>query len=125
MNDESESPSLSSVHRSSFIVHRSKEGAVEPLFAAQPFLDFGPDLLHGSATPPVHRIDGPGTAVLRGRVREESPERPGVYAMLDRHGDVIYVGKAKSLRTRLLSYFRVKSRDARAGRILDHTSALV
>ncbi|WP_430607710.1 excinuclease ABC subunit C [Enterococcus sp. AZ170] len=30
---------------------------------------------------------------------------PGVYLMKDRHGDVIYVGKAKKLRERVLSYF--------------------
>ena len=34
------------------------------------------------------------------------PQRPGVYLMRDRHGTVIYVGKAKSLRTRVRSYFR-------------------
>lgn len=30
---------------------------------------------------------------------------PGVYLMKDRYGDVIYVGKAKKLRERVLSYF--------------------
>ncbi|MCB0337110.1 MAG: excinuclease ABC subunit C, partial [Bdellovibrionales bacterium] len=33
------------------------------------------------------------------------PTLPGVYLMRDREGDVIYVGKAKSLRTRVKSYF--------------------
>lgn len=33
------------------------------------------------------------------------PESPGVYRFRDRHGRVIYVGKAKSLRSRLQSYF--------------------
>ena len=33
------------------------------------------------------------------------PESPGVYRFRDRHGRVIYVGKAKSLRQRLNSYF--------------------
>ena len=33
------------------------------------------------------------------------PRRPGVYLFLDRAGDVIYVGKAKNLRTRVRSYF--------------------
>lgn len=36
----------------------------------------------------------------------ELPLRPGVYLFLDRNGDVIYVGKAKSLRKRVQSYFR-------------------
>jgi excinuclease ABC subunit C len=34
------------------------------------------------------------------------PEAPGVYRFRDEHGRVIYVGKAKSLRPRLSSYFQ-------------------
>ena len=33
------------------------------------------------------------------------PDEPGVYRFRDEHGQVIYVGKAKSLRSRLNSYF--------------------
>jgi DNA polymerase-3 subunit epsilon len=33
-------------------------------------------------------------------------DRPGVYRMLDRRGETLYVGKAKSLRDRTASYFR-------------------
>ena len=35
----------------------------------------------------------------------EIPESPGVYRFRDAHGRVVYVGKAKSLRQRLSSYF--------------------
>jgi excinuclease ABC subunit C len=34
------------------------------------------------------------------------PSRPGVYLLKDRHAKVIYVGKAKNLRSRVRSYFR-------------------
>ncbi len=36
----------------------------------------------------------------------EVPDSPGVYRFRDQHGRVIYVGKAKSLRSRLASYFQ-------------------
>jgi DNA polymerase-3 subunit epsilon len=39
-------------------------------------------------------------------VRLSLPDRPGVYRMLRTSGDVLYVGKAASLRTRVNSYFR-------------------
>ena len=34
------------------------------------------------------------------------PEKPGVYKMLDDHGEVIYVGKAKILKNRVRQYFQ-------------------
>lgn len=34
------------------------------------------------------------------------PEKPGVYLMRDKDGNIIYVGKAKLLKRRVLSYFR-------------------
>ncbi|MGH8875012.1 MAG: DEDD exonuclease domain-containing protein, partial [Acidimicrobiia bacterium] len=39
------------------------------------------------------------------RLADQLPRRPGVYLFLDRRDDVIYVGKAKNLRTRVRSYF--------------------
>lgn len=34
------------------------------------------------------------------------PEKPGVYLMKDKYGNIIYVGKSKSLKKRVSSYFR-------------------
>jgi DNA polymerase III epsilon subunit family exonuclease len=35
-----------------------------------------------------------------------APTRPGIYLFLGRHGQVLYVGRARDLRSRLRSYFR-------------------
>src|SRR5262249_61217993 len=35
-----------------------------------------------------------------------APTRPGVYVFRDRHGQALYVGRARDLRARLRSYFR-------------------
>lgn len=56
---------------------------------------------------------------LRRRVAALAGDRPGTYRMLDRTGRVIYVGKAKQLRARLLSYFRARGPAEKAARILD------
>lgn len=42
---------------------------------------------------------------IRDEILPGLPDRPGVYFMKDRGGAVIYVGKAKSLRSRVRSYF--------------------
>lgn len=55
---------------------------------------------------------------LKQRVTTLAEKRPGVYRMLDATGRVIYVGKAKQLRTRLLTYFRATYPEDKAARIL-------
>ena len=45
--------------------------------------------------------------------------------MLDSRGRVIYVGKAKQVRTRLLSYFRADHPDEKAARILNAAADIV
>lgn len=44
--------------------------------------------------------------VMRNHVRSTCEDRPGVYRMTSSDGEVVYVGKSKRIRTRLLSYFR-------------------
>ena len=39
------------------------------------------------------------------RLTESLPRRPGVYFFIDRRDEIIYVGKAKNLRSRVRSYF--------------------
>jgi excinuclease ABC subunit C len=50
----------------------------------------------------------PTLAELRARVRAGAENRPGTYRMLAEDGEVLYVGKSRHVRTRLLSYFRAK-----------------
>jgi excinuclease ABC subunit C len=44
--------------------------------------------------------------VLAGEVLDRIPTEPGVYLFKDARGAVVYVGKAKNLRTRVRQYFR-------------------
>jgi excinuclease ABC subunit C len=50
-------------------------------------------------------------ADMRAHVRATAKDRPGVYRWLSPEGEVVYVGKSKRLRTRLLSYFRCGSEE--------------
>src|SRR6266851_3368549 len=99
---------------------------MESLFPFRGLWSFGPNHLDlAEDTPILVRICATRRLGLRTQVRQQCPRRPGVYGMVSRKGEVIYVGKAKCLRARLLSYFRTKSRDPKAGRILAHTKYLV
>lgn len=98
---------------------------MDGLFPTPRFTSFGPSRF--SVTEEIHceAVIGPRPKVLRERLRAICPPRPGVYGMVNAAGELIYVGKAKSLRTRLLSYFRVHSRDPKAGRIIRRTRAIL
>ncbi len=53
-----------------------------------------------------------------------APERPGVYRFLDGRGTVLYVGKARILRQRVLSYFRSSGLSARTRRMVEQAKDL-
>ncbi|MFV0474348.1 MAG: excinuclease ABC subunit UvrC [Pikeienuella sp.] len=53
------------------------------------------------------------------------PARPGVYRMLGRKGDVLYVGKARSLRARVASYARLQGNSTRIQRMIMATASMM
>jgi len=55
---------------------------------------------------------------MRDDVRTNAVDRPGVYRMLSADGEIVYVGKSKRLRSRLLSYFRCSYPEDKGARIL-------
>ena len=57
-------------------------------------------------------------ATMRDAVRLGAKDRPGVYRMLSADGEIVYVGKSKKLRTRLLSYFRCSFPGDKGARIV-------
>ncbi len=64
-----------------------------------------------------------GMAAIRNMVRTLKP-KPGVYRMLDVRGDVLYVGKARSLKARVANYAQVKALSNRLRRMVSQTRAL-
>ncbi len=61
-----------------------------------------------------------GVTAIRETVRTLKP-RPGVYRMLDARGDVLYVGKARSLKARVANYTQVKALSNRLKRMVSQT----
>jgi excinuclease ABC subunit C len=64
-----------------------------------------------------------GTAVIREMLRT-MPTQPGVYRMLDRRGDGLYVGKARNLRNRVQNYAHPAGLSNRLRRMVAETAAL-
>jgi DNA polymerase-3 subunit epsilon len=76
------------------------------------------DLLDWLASSDVPRPPGNRrTYPMNPQARVGLPDRPGVYRLLRSNGDVLYVGKASSLKRRVQSYFQ--SRSAHPDHILE------
>jgi excinuclease ABC subunit C len=58
------------------------------------------------------------------RFAKLAPSQPGVYRMLDAKGDVLYVGKAKSIKKRVTNYARPTAYDARIARMIAATMTM-
>jgi len=64
-----------------------------------------------------------GIGAIRAVVRT-LPVRPGVYRMLDARGEVLYVGKARSLRNRVTNYTQVPRLTKRLQRMVAQTRSM-
>ena len=63
-----------------------------------------------------------GVAVLRAALRNV-PSSPGVYRMLDRKGDALYVGKARNLKSRVQNYTHPAGLSNRLRRMVAETAS--
>ncbi len=64
-----------------------------------------------------------GAEVIK-RFWKTLPNSPGVYRMLDKAGEVLYVGKAKKLKARVASYARGQGHSNRIARMIAETTAM-
>ncbi|WP_293881823.1 excinuclease ABC subunit UvrC [Sphingomonas sp.] len=64
-----------------------------------------------------------GIAAIR-NVLQTLPQNPGVYRMTDLRGDVLYVGKARSLRNRVTNYTQVSRLPRRLQRMVSQTRGM-
>lgn len=77
---------------------------------------------HGSASAALTRI-GAGVAAIREALKS-MPFTPGVYRMLDRRGDALYVGKARSLKSRVQNYAHPAGLSNRLRRMIAETACV-
>ncbi|NJC33017.1 excinuclease ABC subunit C [Sphingomonas jejuensis] len=64
-----------------------------------------------------------GVAAIR-NVLKTLPARPGVYRMLDGRGEVLYVGKARALKQRVINYTQVARLPKRLSRMVAQTRGM-
>ncbi len=90
------------------------------------FEGFGPSLLAQQTRGRLNRHSVPEDRMkARALLHDYCPLTPGVYGWLDDRKQLCYVGKSKSLRKRLLSYFAKTPADKKAERIRQHSGSLV
>ncbi|HBE68319.1 MAG TPA: ethanolamine utilization protein [Planctomycetaceae bacterium] len=114
---------LTAMETAAILSHADAPPEVE--FSEDVFVDFGPDPYFPFQRTGLERVDGDTKEALRDGVKRFAPRAPGVYGMIDALGRLVYVGKSKLLRNRLLSYFLPNNEEDKAGRIAATSSAIV
>jgi excinuclease ABC subunit C len=79
-------------------------------------------------SPPLH--DGAMEPRLKGAARIEAylktlPDGPGVYRMLNEKGEVLYVGKASSLKKRVAAYAKISGHSNRIAHMISETAEMI
>ena len=75
------------------------------------------------AAPDMSDMPKSGAEIIRAFVKT-LPSAPGVYRMLDEGGEVIYVGKARSLKARVTNYTRPEGLELRLRRMVASTHSM-
>ena len=91
--------------------------AAQAAFAPAPRIDFAE--VSWSETPPGDGKVGPE---LIAHFVRRIPNEPGVYRMFNAKGEVLYVGKAQSLKKRVSSYTRTQGHTRRIARMIRETA---
>ena len=90
------------------------------------FAGFGPSILIRQTRGRLRGSQIPNERLAaRQMLRDKCPTLPGVYGWLDSNRQLVYVGKSKSLRSRLLSYFAKTPSDNKMVRLRQLSESLV
>jgi excinuclease ABC subunit C len=90
------------------------------------FEDFGPSRFLTDAPPALGSLDVvTDLKQARRELRRLCPREPGVYGMLDAEGMLLYVGKSKSLLSRLTTYLQTPQEQTKSQHILQHAVRIV
>jgi len=101
----------------------------DPKANIDPDIDLADDEVEEESSLPSLEEEAPegplaaGVAAIQ-RYAKLSPKGPGVYRMIDTKGEVLYVGKAKSIRKRIVSYARQAGHTARIMRMIVATALM-
>ena len=81
------------------------------------------------ALPELEPAEAPAGTLAAGRAAiaraaKHAPLAPGVYRMVDGKGEVLYVGKAKNIKKRIIAYTRPTGHDSRIIRMISGTVAM-
>jgi len=103
---------------------RAPESVADPA-AGSPETPLAPAAPVGDVAPPRAPAIGitAGVTVIREALRN-MPATPGVYRMLDRRGDAVYVGKARNLKSRVQNYTHPAGLSNRLRRMIAETVAM-